>query len=354
MSDIDLTTVIEDAISDSTLPDMPEPEVQETASEDVSTPEYADTSVEASEAPVSDEAVGEGAESSSFEVASPGARQTPAEAAQDFDKKLGMVPTTNGRENRLPYSRVKKIVERAEQEAAKPHMAKLAELEPKIQEYEQQLQNVAQFEHIMLNEPPKFFEMLSQIPAYQGFFQAVQALQERVASSAQSTEQVVDNDPMPPPDDVQPDGSAVYSMDGLAKLMDWQSRQVEARVAARYRPIEEEWQQQQHLAQIIPQVEQQIVEARTWPLFTQNEEAITQVLAANPTATLEAAYRHVVFPQLQANRDQMRASILKEINGAPRSTSAPTSQARPAPQAPTGPRTLEEVIRDQVRNSFSR
>ena len=364
MSDLDLTTVIEDAISDSVNPEPAEVETSSVEEAPVIETPVTEVSAEASvEAPAEtqEETSGEGeGEASPVEVASPAARQQPQEAAV-IDKKLGIAPSTNGRENRLPYSRVKKIVERAEMEASKPHLAKIAELEAKIPQYEQQLQNVAQFEHIMVNEPPKFMEMLAQIPAYQGFFNAVRELQEKVTAQATTQEQVVEDDAMPQPDEAQPDGSFVYSMDGLKKLMDWQARQVEAKVAARYKPLEEQWQHQQremerqeHLNRIIPQIQSQIDEARTWALFSENEAEITQVLQQYPQASLESAYRMVVMPKLQANRDQMRAAILQEIQRAPRATSAPVTPSRPAPVQHTGPRSLEDVIREQLKESVGR
>lgn len=346
MSDFNLETVIEDAITDASI--APEP-VEAAEAAEVSTDISADTAPDTSDgADPSIEAAS--AEAASIEVASPGARQ-PAQAKPEeaVDKKLGIAPFTNGRENRIPYSRVKKIVANAEKEALKPLTEKLSQLEPKVQQYEAQLQKVAEFEEVMLNDSQRFLQMLSTIPAYQQFFSYVNQLQEQVQKGAQATEQVVDQDPMPGPDEVQPDGSAIYSEQGLRALMDWQARQVEAKIAARYKPIEAEWQRQEHLAKVIPQVEAQIKEARQWPLFNENEDAITQALASNPAMSLEAAYRQVVFPKLQVNRDQMRTQILSELKQAPRATAAPAQSHRAAP-APKGPQSLEDIIAASIQN----
>jgi len=348
---VDLSTVIEDAISDAQLPDDTPETVDDSSSIDTASTE---TTTESLEASTSDASTETDAEPSTGEVASPAAAQaaqTPEGELGAMDKKLGIPSHTNGRENRIPYSRVKKIVEKAEREATTPLQTKLAELEPKVQDYEARLQNVAQFEDVMLNKPQQFMQMLASIPAYQGFFKAIEDLQAQVQGRAQQAsqqEQVVDDDPMP-----QPGEDGLYDMEGLKKLLDWQARQVEARtlqqVESKYKPIRQEWEAQQHLNKLIPQVEQQIAEARTWPLFNESESEIIKFLNENPQARLEDAYRVVVFPKLQANRDKIRAQVLEEVKRAPISTSAPTRSTKPAPAAPKdGPRDLEDVIREQV------
>lgn len=362
MSDLDLTTVIEDAVSDLTLPEDPE-----STADPTDTPAES-TTVEATAEPVEATSSETPTEESTSEVASPGARNQ--EADPFFDKKLGIPSQSNGRENRIPYSRVQKIVANAEKQALKPLQEKLAVLEPqlaqltpKIQEYEGRLAQVAEFEEVMVNQPQRFLQMIEQLPAYQPFFQMVRQLSAQAQGLAQAQPQTVAEDKMPEPDEKQPDGTAVYSMEGLKKLLDWQSRQVETRVAERYRPLEERAQferqeraRQEHLNQVIRSVDQQIAEARTWPLFTESEDAITQYLAANANASLEAAYRAVVLPKLQANRDQMRTSLIEEINKVPRTTSAPAVPLRPnsASNTPSGPRSLEDVIADSIKSAGQR
>lgn len=345
MSDIDLTSVIEDAVTDSTLPD----EVTETPAEDTVQDAAADTTPAAVEAPVEGDKVEDGVEAQSAEVTSPAGKQEVPEG-QFFDKKLGIPTQTNGRENRIPYSRVKKIADAAEKRGAEPLLKRIAEIEPKLTEYDNLAKRVTEFEQVMTTDVPRFTQMLMSIPAWQPFFAAIQDLQQRVAGQAQQTQQVVDQDPMPEPDDRE---TNTYTMAGLKALMDWQARQVEAKVAQRYKPIEEQWQQQQQLAQLAPQVDAQIREARTWPQFTENENAIVEVLSKNPRATLESAYRQVVFPKLQANRDEMRQAILAEINKAPLSTSTNTPSLKSAPVQKTGPRSIEDVIADQLKEKFS-
>jgi len=111
-----------------------------------------------------------------------------------------------------------------------------------------------------------------------------------------------------------------------------------------------EWEKHQKVQAFIPQVRAQIAEAQTWPLFAEHEAEIVKALQGNDKLTLEGAYRQVVYPKLVADRTKMREEILKEVQKAPRSTAAPGSASRSsAQQAPTGPRSLEDVISDSIK-----
>jgi hypothetical protein len=344
----DLETVIQDSITDASLP-------EDTSSTIDSVDSYEapveDTPTEGLEAPVEPSVEEEGAESSSLEVASPGARQDPAAPTEQVDKKLGIPSHTNGRENRIPYSRVKKIVEGAEKKAIEPLQAKLAEYEPRVKEYEARLQRVAEFEQVMVNDPPRFFDMLATIPAYQGFFQMLNQLQQQAQTTAQATPQTVADDPMPGPDDAE---NGVYTLDGLNKLLDWQKRQAKnevlKEVESKYEPIRQQYETQQRLNKLVPVVENQIKEARTWEKFNENEDKIVQFLNANPNASLETAYRVVVLPQLKADRDATRKQVLAELQKAPvAATSVAARPQRPVEQVNQGPRSMEDVILEQIR-----
>lgn len=352
MPDFDLTTVIEDAVQDAQVPEEPTTEVGGEVE--------LEASPEAVEAPVEGEVSTEGVEGQTSEVQSPAARQGVQEDQTNpnfaMDKKLGIPSHTNGRENRIPYSRVKRIVENAE----KPLNTKISDLEArfteadtKVKDYEGRLQKVAEFEHIMLNDGPRFLQMLSGIPAYQGFFKAVEDLRARAGQVQQVPQS--DPDPMPEPDDKE---NNVYTMDGLGKLLAWQSRQTEARIQkqmeTQYAPIRKEWEQREQLNRIKPVIDAKISEAMKWPKFKENEDKITEFLAQNPTAQLEDAYRVVVFPQLQTDRDAMRQEILAELRQAPTATSAPARPAKSVPTTRTGPKSIEDVIREQLNGISGR
>lgn len=352
---IDLSEVIEDAITDSTI------------TEDTPSTEQTDSFVAEetpTEAPVEASEVVEGQEDSEpqseVEQFTDGLGQ-PAQFA--MDKKLGIPSHTNGRENRIPYSRVKKIVEGAEKRALEPLQKQLAELTPRVQEYEQRLAQVAEFEQVMTNDPGRFLDMLSTLPAYSQFFQMMEQFvtsQSHGGAAPPTTEQqaqaILDNDPMPEPDNE--DGSG-YTMDGLKKLLEWNSRVVEGKVSQRfeqqYKPIKDRFDAEQTLQQLTPKIQKQMEEAYTWPKFSENEAEIVKVLERYPTATLEQAYQHVVVPKLVADEQKLRSDIRQQVLGElkkapPVSTGVPVSGTKPNPaNLNSGPRNLEDVIQQAVQ-----
>lgn len=361
-----LEDIITDSVNDAQLDSSPEPVEVETPTVEASEPEPV--------AEVTEEAAPEPTEEESTVVASPAAQST---EPQDEFSKLAGVPQMGvaGRENRIPYSRVKRITEKAVGDLAevvlgrklvqgekpldlvKAHIAKVPEMESKITDYEARLDNVGQFENVMANEPQKFLTMLARIPAYKEFFELVdEAYALRLKGTATPTEAApvaVTGAGMPEPDEELSDGSKVYSMDGLKKLLEWNSKDTETRVVKqfeeRYKPIEADWQERRRIEATLPLIRKQIEDAKTWPLFNENEEDITKVLAADPSISLESAYRKVVFPKIIAERNTTRQDVLKELKTAPTSTSVPARAAtKPAAPASNGPRSLEDVIKESV------
>lgn len=360
----DLTTLIEDSLTDAELPTEPT--------------EVASDPIEAAPEPTQDapvEAVPD-PDAHLLEEAKP--------VAQDeFDKKFGLTASSSsGRENRIPYSRVKKITEKAVNDAKTEWekaqqtgfvpSTKFAELETKTKDYEARLGQVAEFEKVMVKEPVRFLQMLYKQPGYAAIFDqlAGSAAQQPTAAQDQVPQAPVPDD-MPQPDQDLSDGSKVYSLEGLKTLLAWQDKRTEARttgavlkqVEARYGPIEASFNSYQKIQAVIPQVQKQIEDARTWPLFNESEDDIVKALQTNPNWNLERAYQSVVYPKLTSERevlanqakvskDTLRAEILKELKQAPRATSASVGQSRPNPVNPgtTGPRGLEDVIAESLKS----
>jgi hypothetical protein len=378
---MDLEQTITDAVNDSlTEGDTPDVDVVEEASP------------EPVEAPESDSPVEPAPEvEASAEVPSPAATEVPEpkveEPQDDFAKLAGIRQMgVGGRENRIPYSRVKKITEKAVAdkvsevaEAAlgrklnsgekavdvvKAHVAKLPELEAKVTDYESRLSAVGQFEDVMANDPRKFLGILAKIPAYKEFFefidqgaQALQKLQTQPQIAAQQQTGSLPDD-MPEPDQELEDGSKVYSLDGLKSLLAWQGAQTENRVKStyekqlkemqdRYAPIETDWQERRRTEAVLPVIRKKIEEARTWPLFNESEQEILAKLQEDKQISLDDAYRMVVFPKLVSERNKVRQEVIAEVKKAPTST-AVTSRAGGKPTQQAGPRSIEDIIRDQI------
>ncbi len=385
---VNLEDTIADAVNDAQLTD--DTPALDDSSSDV-TPEAdvsAEPAPEATETPVE--------ETSTEQVPSPAAGEETA--PQDEFERLAGMPAQGfgGRENRIPYSRVKKITEKAVEKAVtdaaeavlgrklnpgekavdvvKAHVAQIPELTSKVTDYETRLNSVGEFENVMANDPQRFLTMLSKVPAYQEFFQFINYAYDhfnKQGGAAASPEQATAGlgtpqaaapaatAGMPEPDEELADGSKVYSIQGLQRVLDWRAQQIEAKISKqfedkykslqeRYEPIANDWQTQRRLEAAKPFVEKKLAEAQKWPLFNENEEEITKVLMKDKNISLEAAYRTVVFPKLLAERSQIKQGVIKEMQAAPTSTSIPV-RAATKPVAPNaGPRTLVDVIKEQV------
>lgn len=334
----DLTDVIVSSIEDLEMGPDTLPEVDSTPSDP--TPD-----------PVEPEVV----EPESSAVQSPAAKTEIKAEPDDFEKKYGIPSNSaSGRENRIPYSRVKKITEKAVNDRVKELEAtfnpKLSDFETKVKGYEAQLGKVAEFEKNMVNDPKAFLNWLAtNIPAYADIFKGLAS-----PSAAQVTDKAPTPDDMPQPDQKFSDGSMAYSPEGLKALNQWNRdlarkearEEIMGEVSKRYAPIEEQWKAQEHLKAVVPQIQAQITEARTWPQFNENEADIVKALQADSKLSLESAYRQVVFPRITSDRNKMREELLKEIKKAPTSTSAPAGSTKP--EKSTGPRSIEAIIRESI------
>lgn len=314
------------------------------------------------------------------EVKSPAAKATEAPKGDDFEKRFGIPQNSgSGRENRIPYSRVKKITQKAENEASErvrgEYVPKITEFETKIKDYEAKvtdyegrLTKVAEFEQVMEKDPVRFIGMLaSHYPQYAQIFGP---LYEQAKPEEPKTE-VPDPAaaPRPEPDVDMPDGSKAYSMEGLDKLNAWNRAQavaearkvMRAEIDAEFKPIRDREEAQARINAALPQVEAQINEARKWAKFTENEDEIVKALNADQTLTLEGAYNKVVVPKLvQAStavqtdteelRKKIRAEVLAELKKSPRATAATAGATKPTPKVSTGPRDLESIIGDAIKD----
>lgn len=286
----------------------------------------------------------------------------PVEPVDEFAKEHGIkAKDSAGRENRIPYSAVKRINENAVKKATaaltETHTATLAEHTGKITEYETRLQRVAEVETMMFEDQARFVEILRTLPGYAELLGPAKPAEAPLGDT-------------PPPPDV--DGG--YTPEGLQKLLDWHTKkaaqtaaaQAEERIAKRYAPIEKEHKQREQdaafEAEMGPKIHAQLAYAReNWLGYAENEAEIQKAYLADKKLTLEAAWSKVMKPllagekeKLTTDRAKIRAEVLAEIAAAPAGTSvvpgaAPTQAARVPAVDPNKPVDLEEIIRQSIR-----
>src|SRR6266851_4226042 len=148
----DLSEIIADSITDVELADDPT-QVEEPTTTDT---EPVEATPEAEPAPV------EPVVPETPAVPSPASKDD-VKPLDDFEKKYGITAlSSSGRENRIPYPRVKKIAEKAVKDAqtswtkgletSHVPIAKFQELDTKVKDYEARLSQVAEFEKVMTTD----------------------------------------------------------------------------------------------------------------------------------------------------------------------------------------------------------
>lgn len=330
---------VEDLHDAEPVEETAQPEVEVEASSSVETATNPEPVVEASEE-VKPEASVEAAP-----APVDGSVVPPKPAEDPFSKEHGIAPQmSGGRENRIPYSRVKSIVEKAQKKAVEAKDVELTTVKQTVQRHEATLKNVAEFEKLMGSKHIDFLKQLAiKVPGYAEILAPVLNPQQQKPDG----EPAAVDDGMPLPDQALPDGSKVYSDKGLRQLLDWNAKQAVERattqIAERYKPIETAWEAQQRMLELQPKVEAQITEARTWPQFTENEQDIVKALQEDQSLSLEGAYRKVVFPKLKVSRETMRAQLMDEINKTPASTGLPGRATKPN-SVDGGPKSIHDII----------
>lgn len=303
----------------------------------------------------------------------------PAEVTPPVDD-LAIGPEKNaaGRENKIPHSRVTKMVAKAADEALAPVYTALGvtkdtykpeiltERLGKVAEYEGRLTNYVQADRLIEGDPDQFIATLASVDArYAKFLKpASPATPEVIAPAA---------DPMPQPDYDMGGGQMTYSVKGLQARDEWVARQTEARVLAaadkRLKPIEEHFKTAddrakaaEHEKQLDAHINNTMADARTWEGFKENEDAILKVLVddtarARATGTrqkhsIDSAYRLVMGPINQKRIENAEATarkkVLDEIAAAGGgSTSTVTAPTRAANSGAS--RSTEDIIREEMR-----
>lgn len=336
----------------------------------------------------------EGTETAGTESTDGGATGAEAQAAAEaakavedaFAKEHGINPQDQRRrENRIPYSQVKKIAENAQKKVAealgltsiaadkplidqvKTHVARFSEIEQENQGYKTAIGEMNQVEQIMLNRPEQFLELLPHInPKF------AELLGTRKSGGQKEVPAEL---PKPDVKIKMPDGSdaETFSPKGLQDYIQAVISQTEARVKSevdgRFKPYEDA--QQRHLSeqQQLDQLYSQVQSARkSWRGFGEWEKDIQQVMRedreqAKKTSTapkhdLQSAYLFVrdkkhdeELAKLKTDRETQRKEIIAEINKRPKSTAAGGGVvARTQPTGAGAEKSVEDIIRESMHN----
>ena len=241
----------------------------------------------------------------------------------------------------IPLDRHETLLANAREEGQRAIAAAKAEHEAAMAQTRAELQAKQEMIALADRDPEMFLEALTRVdPRY------AEAITKRAGGNGHAAAAATPGGAMPQPDRQFEDGSVGYSLEGLQKLLDWHASSVEDRVVQRYKPIEDQYRSGEAVRGAVQRVSAQVEAAKQWDGFTEHQGEIAAALKADRTLNLEGAYRQVVMPKLRASRDKMRAEILAEINGKPKTVTNTTPAGGVPPAASSDD--LESIIRASI------
>jgi len=238
-------------------------------------------------------------------------------------ESLGIrAPKEGERENRLPHSRVRKIVFNAVQKIRQEHQSDLSRRAVEAQKLVVKANEWDRFNGLMTTDADKFMALLS----------AAYPIYKKFTTQPQQVAALVD-EKGPLPDVKLEDGSFTYSAEQWAKREAWvvtkATSDAEARLKStfdeRLAPFEKEANARKINETNLSNIQAQIARAeQQWgELFRVDykkgkESEILKYMrdmqAAGTPIPFDYAVTQVLLPKVQIGRDQMRTEVLKEFN----------------------------------------
>ncbi len=273
----------------------------------------------------------------------------------------------DGRDNYIPHSKVVKIIENGINQGKGEFGQRYQALETETKSLREYVEEIRAD---VLGDPKAFISKIAQVdPRYRAFLEPPAAPAQTAAPDAE----------MPAPDLPLPDGSRTYSLEGLQKLLEWNTARTEARLMPKFEERIKPWeereqrerqhaQQQEAIQEIQTRTRGQMEEAQTWPMFGKlNPDGVTltefqaEVLGElrkdreaaeragrRPTMTLRQAYLEAETRYKSADYHAVRERVLKELNGAPKGT-AVARTGGDAPKLPAAASTSDIAARTLAR-----
>lgn len=280
----------------------------------------------------------------------------------DFDKVPAEIDDPNPRnkgkkvENRIPHSRVKRMVERAKKairEAADNEWK--SKHEPLEQNLNAVLSDIRRLDELMASDPDAFLsEVAKAHPAYKEY-------RRQVVQEARQAEK-------PGPDVKDAEGNLTgYSIPQAEKLIQYYADQAKAAAIEeadkKYGPAakavegaqktaaERAKQAEEDAAYEADATAQQENARKSWPGYKENEAEIEAAFMANKSYRLYDAYIAVVIPKLQKQAMDARAAVLEELKTTPLDTAAGGGGTTEREDTTSKAMSTEEIARDEMRKA---
>ena len=334
------TDIIEQAMADAGLDDStPEPldddsnEGEDGAGGDISEDKSKDATPDKSVEPV--ESAGDKAvDQPDKDAAKTGDTRSKEDKALDAELlALGVKPPKEGRDNRIPYSRTRKIIANALKKRGDAHELTKKELEAKITALTERTGYMDTVDQMIARDPDAYVRELARLhpDKYSKFIPVEGAKKSEVVDLNK-------DDPKPVPDAKYADGTIGYSPEGLDALLAWNTRAAtrvaiaEARkeMDKEYGAVKKQFEAGVSQSQRVQKVREIVEEQRAiWGADFTNDEKLgdkSEILIAYNAekAAAKTAGRAVVpfgrivakvlRAKLQKDQNQIREEVIAEQN----------------------------------------
>lgn len=372
MPDMDLTSVIENAVSEAEaggdVPDALPDEGAGDATSDVETGDGdADADPAAEPAPEGDEPAEAAADADAAPADKEPAKEPATKELSEVEKILEAAgikaPAAGQKDNKIPYSRTVKIIGNALKKQADSHSAAVADLTTKHTAAEARAAAFERADQLASTDPDRYMTVLASInPAYKKFLTPGGAVVGE--QPAKVVEKLAEK--APGPDVKFEDGSFGYSPEQAQKREDWIIATAEERAfnraktmyEERFGPIEKAAKTREAAAADaavrLPRIRAEIAEQKEiwgdqFPADGSADQLAVSKLLRETKCSLASALNRVLLPKVRQSRDAMRADILKEQNARPAAArkNAPAAKKSVAVD-PNVVRNTDDVIRDAI------
>ncbi len=272
---------------------------------------------------------------------------------------IGFQQPKEGRDNRIPHSRVRKMLLTGLEKHTAPLRTELEGLKTEVPTLREAKATMDRLDAMIGAGDERLIQWLAtQNPAFQKFVGGAKA------DPAPMPETFTD--PMPGPDAQDKDGNPMYTPAQWEKFTQWQAAKAEFAVEKKLRadmdkrlgPYEKQAKAaaayQERAARIKAEVED--VKATWGDLLpadgSKEARELMGLMTQNPKLTFAQAAAKYILPKLRTDRNAMRASILAELRKAPAKVKGSVpGQGTKTEQSETGPRGTEDVIRQSLRDA---
>jgi hypothetical protein len=306
-------------------------------------------------------------EGSGTEPAAKPAVQTQAEVDELAAElaELGFKTPEVGRDNRIPYHRVKKILENKAKKLTDQFTTERTQLTEKMTVAERKAAEIDRVNALIESDPRRYLELLATLhpQKYRQFLQPAQP--EKKAEPAPVTSALGEE---PKPDHQFEDGTLGYTQEGHRKLLNWHAAKAKEDAIAAVRaefdaklkglePIQKEHEARQIHAQNAPKVKARLDQQRAiwgdafdadYKLANEGKSEIVAYMDAHPDVSFETATAAVLRPKLVADREKIRKETHEELNKRP-AAAAKKVAAPSKPEALVNDVSLSDVVKEALR-----